>query len=160
LWNDEMDDFSVAPGVPNAYEIVGSEANAVAPGKVPLSSMSPTIVFNGLDTGSPIRMVLGSPGGSRIPTTVVQAIMHYLDSGADIEKAIGIGRVHHQHLPDIVRYERFALEPATIRDLEQRGHKLEEQRTWSNATAIAVDPKTGVRTAAADPRGIGTARAQ
>ena len=157
VWNDEMDDFSVAAGVPNAYEIVGSNANAVAPGKVPLSSMSPTIVFNGPTTDSPVRMVIGSPGGSRIPTTVAQAIMHHIDHGADIERAIAIGRVHHQHLPDLVRVERFALEPATLDALRAKGHAIEIVDAWSNANGIAIDPKTGVRSGAADPRGLGTA---
>lgn len=160
IWNDEMDDFAVAPGVMNAYEIVGSEANAVAPGKVPLSSMSPTLVFSGSTTSSALRLVIGSPGGSRIPSTVAQAIMHHLDFDAPIDRAIAIGRVHHQHRPDIVRFERFALEPATLKGLRQRGHTLEEQRTWSNANGIAIDPKTGVRTAAADPRGVGAAIAE
>jgi gamma-glutamyltranspeptidase / glutathione hydrolase len=157
VWNDEMDDFAVAPGVPNAYDIVGSEANAVAPGKVPLSSMSPTIVFQGAGIDSPIRMVLGSPGGSRIPTTVAQAIMHHIDHDADIERAIAIGRVHHQHLPDKIRVERFALEPATLKALKAKGHKIEISGSWSNANGIAVHPHSGVRSAAADPRGLGTA---
>jgi gamma-glutamyltranspeptidase/glutathione hydrolase len=160
VWNDEMDDFAVAVGVPNAYEIVGSEANAVAPGKVPLSSMTPTLLFAGPDIDSPVRLVIGSPGGSRIPTTVAQATMHHLDHGADIQRALSIGRVHHQHLPDIVRVEAFGLEPATVDALARLGHVIEIQTNWSNATAIAVDPATGVRTGAADPRGIGNAVAQ
>ncbi len=160
IWNDEMDDFAVAIGVKNAYEIVGSEANAVAPGKVPLSSMTPTLVFEGPDLNAPLRLIVGSPGGSRIPSTVAQIIMHYLDYNAPIDKAIAIGRVHHQHLPDIVRYERFSLEPASIAMLRGLGHKMEEQGKWSNANAIAIDPKTGVRTAAADPRGLGSAIAE
>src|SRR5690606_19318259 len=74
LWNDEMDDFSIAPGVPNVYGVVGAEANAVAPGKRPVSSMAPTIVFAGPTTNAPVRLVVGSPGGPRIPTIVLQAI--------------------------------------------------------------------------------------
>lgn len=160
LWNDEMDDFAVAPGVANAYGIVGSEANAVAPGKVPLSSMSPTLVFSGPKTTDPVLLVIGSPGGSRIPTTVAQAISHHLDYGADIQTALSIGRVHHQHLPDQVFVEAFGLEPATIEALLRRGHEINVGGHWSNATAISIDPKTGVRTGAADPRGLGTAAAQ
>ncbi len=160
LLNDEMDDFAVAPGVPNVYGIVGAEANAVAPGKVPLSSMSPTIVFQGPTVDSPVRLVVGSPGGPRIPTTVTQIIVNHLTYGADVAKAIALGRMHHQHLPDVVRVEPYTIDAATARLLEQHGHVLEEQEPWSNATAIAVDPKTGVRTGAADPRGIGTAIAE
>ena len=160
LWNNEMDDFAIAPGVPNAYEIIGTQANSIAPGKVPMSSMSPTIVFQGLSFDSLPLLVVGSPGGSRIPTTVVQAIMNAIDHGADIERALSLGRIHHQHLPDKTRYEKFSLEQATLEALRARGHILEEQRFWSNATAIAIDPKTGLRTSAADPRGVGTAMAE
>ena len=155
-----MDDFAVAPGVPNAYGIVGSTANAVAPGKVPLSSMSPTMVFSGADVKSPVQLVVGSPGGSRIPTTVAQAIMHYLDHGLDVEEAITAGRVHHQHLPDVVSIEHRALDQATIDALVAMGHAVKERNTWSNATIIAIDPKTGLRTGSADRRGIGVAIAE
>ena len=160
LWNDEMDDFAIAPGVPNVYGIVGSNANAIAPGKVPLSSMSPTLVFQNESTQSPLLLVLGSPGGPRIPTTVAQAIWHFVDHGADIKQAISIGRVHHQHLPNKVFVETFALEPASQKALEKRGHKIEKQRPWSNANGIAVNPKTHARTGATDPRGIGSAVAE
>ena len=160
VWNDEMDDFAVAPGTPNAYGIVGSTANAVMPGKVPLSSMSPTLVFAGPTTDSPLYMVVGSPGGSRIPSTVAQAIWHFIDHGADAERALGIGRVHHQHLPDTVFIEPFSLEPATRQVLESLGHRFTVKNPWSNATLIAVDPESKVRSAAADPRGVGTAAAE
>ncbi|AKU92144.1 gamma-glutamyltransferase [Vulgatibacter incomptus] len=160
LWNDEMDDFSIAPGVPNAFGVSGSAANAVAPGKIPLSSMTPTLVFDGPTTDSPVRVVVGSPGGPRIPTAVAWALYALLAYGADVEKALGLGRIHHQHLPDVTLYEPFALDSATLGLLLLRGHRLEEAGTWSNATMIAVDPKTGVRTGAADPRGSGTAIAQ
>ncbi|MEE8408375.1 MAG: gamma-glutamyltransferase, partial [Myxococcota bacterium] len=160
LLNDEMDDFAVAPGVPNAYGIVGAEANAVQPGKVPLSSMSPTIVFQGPTTTTPVRLVVGSPGGPRIPTTVTQIIVNHLTYGADIAKALALGRIHHQHLPDVVRVEPLTIDTATAQLLQRHGHVLEEQKPWSNATAIAVDPTTGVRTGAADPRGIGVAIAE
>lgn len=160
IWNDEMDDFAAAPGVPNAYGIVGSHANAVEPGKVPLSSMSPTFVFQNDTTTGELMIVVGSPGGSRIPTTVAQAIMHVVDDGANAQEAITLGRVHHQHLPDLVFVEDFALEPATMRALEAKGHKLHTGGRWSNATIITIDAQTGVRYGAADPRGIGTALAQ
>ncbi len=160
VWNNEMDDFAIAPGVPNAYGIVGSEANAVQPGKTPLSSMSPTLVFAGPTTASPIRWVLGSPGGSRIPTTVAQAILHLIDHQADIQTALSLGRVHHQHLPDTVFVEEFTLSAPVLEALRARGHEIKVRGRWSNATAIAVDPDTGLVTGAADPRGIGTALAE
>ncbi len=160
LWNDEMDDFSIAVGVPNVYGVVGSEANAVAPGKRPVSSMAPTIVFAGDSVKSPVRMVVGSPGGSRIPTIVLQAIHNHLAYGADVEQAIALGRVHHQHLPDVTAVEPFALDSTTVNLLRLRGQTVEQQKTWGNATAIAIDPETGVRTGAADPRGIGVAVAE
>jgi len=130
------------------------------PGKVPLSSMSPTLVFAGPTTDSPLYMVVGSPGGSRIPSTVAQAIWHFIDHGADAERALGIGRVHHQHLPDTVFIEPFSLEPATRQVLESLGHRFTVKNPWSNATLIAVDPESKVRSAAADPRGVGTAAAE
>lgn len=160
LWNDEMDDFSVAPGVPNAYGVIGAEANAVSAGKTPVSSMTPSIVFEGPTVDSPIRMVVGSPGGPRISTTVAQIILNYFDLDANIQQAIALGRVHHQHLPDTVMIERLGVEASTIAELERRGHAIKRQETWSNATAIAIDPKTGVRTGAADPRGVGSAMAE
>lgn len=160
LLNNEMDDFASAPGVPNAYGIVGSEANAIAPGKVPLSSMSPTIVFGGPTPDAPVRLVVGSPGGSRIPTTVIQVVLNHLVHGAPIDVALAQGRIHHQHLPEEVFVEPFALDATTIGLLRLRGHRIVEGGTWSNATAIAVDPETGLRTGAADPRGVGAAIAE
>ncbi len=160
VMNDEMDDFAIAPGVANVFGIVGSAANSVEPGKTPLSSMTPTMIFEGSDMSSPLRLVVGSPGGARIPSTVAQTIINYLDYEVDIGKAISLGRVHHQHLPDVTRIERLTLDPLTVDALKQRGHVFEEQRNWCNATAIAIDPKTGIRTAAADTRGIGTALAE
>ena len=159
IWNDEMDDFAVAPGVPNAYGIVGSDANAVEPGKVPLSSMSPTMMFLG-DTTGPLELIVGSPGGSRIPTTVAQAIINIVDFGTNAEKAINLGRIHHQHLPDTVFVEPYALDAATRRALEAKGHVLKDRKPWSNATIIYIDPKTGIRYGAADQRGDGSAIAQ
>ena len=121
LLNDEMDDFAVAPGVPNAYGIVGSDANAVEPGKVPLSSMSPTFVFQGETVRSGLRMVLGSPGGSRIPTTVMQGIWNHLLFGMNAQDAINFPRIHHQHLPDKLFVESYGADPATLKQLEARG---------------------------------------
>lgn len=161
LLNNEMDDFASAPGVPNAYGIPGSEANAIAPGKVPLSSMSPTIVFSGPTLASPVRMVVGSPGGSRIPTSVLQVILAHLAHGAPVDVAVAQGRVHQQLHPEELLVEPFALDAATLGLLRLRGHRIQQSdRRWSNVTVIAVDPETGVRTGAADPRGVGTAAAQ
>lgn len=160
LWNDEMDDFAVAPGVPNAYGVIGNEANTVAAGKVPVSSMTPALVFEGATVDTPVRMVVGSPGGPRISTTVAQIILNYFDLGATVQQALALGRVHHQHLPDTVMIERLGVEASTVAELERRGHAIKRQETWSNATAIAIDPKTGVRTGAADPRGVGAAIAE
>lgn len=160
LWNDEMDDFAIAPGVPNVFGVVGAEANAVAPGKIPLSSMAPTFVFAGNTVDSPLRLLVGSPGGPRIPTTIAQVIHNHLAFGADVEKAISLGRVHHQHLPDAALVEPFTLDPLTLDALRRKGHLVEERQPWSNATAIAIDPETGLRTGAADPRGVGSAMAQ
>ncbi len=160
LWNDEMDDFAAAPGAPNVYGIVGHTANQVVAGKIPVSSMAPTLVFAGSSVDTPVRIVLGSPGGSRIPTTVAQIIINHLTYGADIATALAMGRVHHQHLPDVVYVEPFALDALTRAALSARGHELREDPPWSDATAIAVDPKTGVRTGSADPRGEGVASAE
>lgn len=160
VMNDEMDDFAIAVGVPNAYGIVGSRANLVAAGKVPLSSMAPTLVFNDMNPQGPVRLVLGSPGGSRIPTTVAQVIMHVLDNGLTVQQALAMGRVHHQHLPDVVEVEQWALDSSTEQALSQAGYTVEEEGVWSNAMAIAVDPTTGTRTAGADPRGVGVAMAE
>jgi gamma-glutamyltranspeptidase/glutathione hydrolase len=157
LWNDQMDDFASAPGVPNSYGIVGSQANAIAPGKRPLSSMAPTLVFEGAQPSGPLRMVIGSPGGSRIPTSVAQGIWNHLAYGADVATAIALPRLHHQHLPDAVDVEPFALEPATAGLLLLRGHRLVPQPAFGNVMVIGVDPATGLRTGAADPRGVGTA---
>lgn len=160
LWNDEMDDFAIRPGVANAFGAVGSAANQIEAGKVPLSSMTPTLVFEGPTMESPLRMVVGSPGGPRIPSTVAQVIVNYLDYGADIERAIHMGRVHQQYLPDATFIEPFALDDGTRQELVRRGHVFKDDSPWSNATAIVVDPARGVRSAAADWRGAGRAVAQ
>ncbi len=103
--NDEMDDFTVKPGVPNLFGLVQGKTNAIAPGKRPLSSMSPTIVTKDGKT----FMVLGSPGGSRIITIVVQTLLNAIDHGMDIQMAVDAARVHHQWLPDEIAAEPFAL---------------------------------------------------
>ena len=105
LLNNEMDDFSIAPGTPNAYGLVGGEANSIQPGKVPLSSMTPTIVLR----DGKVRLVVGAPGGSTIITTVLQAILRFVDGGWSAPRAIAAGRIHHQWRPDALRVEVGAL---------------------------------------------------
>ncbi len=152
LLNDEMDDFASSPGKPNAYGLVGGEANAIAPAKIPLSSMTPTIV----DKDGAVRLVVGAPGGSTIITTVFQIIVNVVDYEMDIAQAVAAPRLHHQWLPDVVRLERFGLDAATKAELLSRGFVLEERGPWGNAAAIERKPN-GHLEGAADPRGIGTA---
>jgi gamma-glutamyltranspeptidase/glutathione hydrolase len=155
LLNDEMDDFEVAPGVPNAYGLVGKGLNAPAPGKAPLSSMAPTFLFDERDR---LELVVGSPGGATIPTTVAQVIVHWVDDGMRLDEALAAPRLHHQHLPDAVQVERNGLEAATARALEARGHVLRTaERPIGNAQAVRIDWATGLREAASDPRFEGAA---
>jgi gamma-glutamyltranspeptidase / glutathione hydrolase len=152
LLNDEMDDFDAAAGVPNEYGLVGTGANAPAPGKVPLSSMAPTLVF---DPAGKLLLAVGSPGGSRIPTTVAQAISHLVDDGMSLEQALAAPRIHHQWRPEALQVEPNGLEAETARALEALGHRLRwEERRWGNAQAVRVTPE-GWREAACDPRGEG-----
>jgi gamma-glutamyltranspeptidase/glutathione hydrolase len=158
VMNDEMDDFSIAPGIANAYGIVGSKANAVAPHKVPLSSMTPTFILNTTDPQSPVVCALGSPGGSRIPTAVAQAIVNHVAYGMDIEQAINMPRLHHQHIPNTTYAEPFALEPVTQKTLEEWGHNFTPQNPWCNATAVTFEPNTKLRKGSADRRGVGCSK--
>jgi gamma-glutamyltranspeptidase/glutathione hydrolase len=119
LLNNEMDDFSSKPGVPNAYGLIGGEANAIEPRKRPLSSMTPTIVFK---DGKPF-LATGSPGGSRIITTVLQLIMNMIDHDMNVAAATAATRVHHQWLPDELRVE-VGLSPDTVSLLEAKGHNV------------------------------------
>jgi gamma-glutamyltranspeptidase / glutathione hydrolase len=155
LLNDQMDDFDVAPGVPNAYGLVGSGLNAPAPGKVPLSSMAPTFLF---DAKGRLELVLGAPGGSTIPTTVAQVIVHWVDDGMRLDEALAAPRIHQQHLPEAVQVEPNGLEAATASALEARGHVLQRApRPIGNAQAVRIDWETGLREAASDPRFEGAA---
>jgi gamma-glutamyltranspeptidase / glutathione hydrolase len=134
--NDEMDDFTIKPGVPNLFGLVQGTTNIIAPGKRPLSSMSPTIVTKDGKT----FMVLGSPGGSRIITIVLETIMNVVDYGMNIQEAVDAPRVHHQWLPDQIAVEPFALSPDTALILENMGHKIEQQSPWGAAEAILIGP--------------------
>jgi gamma-glutamyltranspeptidase/glutathione hydrolase len=152
LLNDEMDDFAAAPGVPNAYGLVGADANAIAPGKRPLSSMSPTFVEGDERVG-----VLGTPGGSRIITMVLLGILDFA-AGEGPEAWVGAGRYHHQFLPDAVEYEPGAIAAPVAAELEARGHVLQPlARRYGNMQAILWDRTTGEVLAASDPRGEGSA---
>jgi gamma-glutamyltranspeptidase/glutathione hydrolase len=133
LLNNELDDFTAAPGASNAFGLVGYEANLPGPGKRPLSSMSPTIV---LKDGKPV-LVTGSPGGSRIISTVLQVIVNVLDYGMDVAAAVAAPRLHHQWLPDEVRIERGFAED-TLDALRAKGHRLVEPMGQTSANSIAV----------------------
>lgn len=152
LLNDEMDDFAADVQGANAYGLAGSHANAIAAGKRPLSSMSPTFIESAEDFAS-----FGTPGGSRIPSMVLLAILEYLD-GQPIERWPGVARYHHQYLPDLIEHEPEAFSPAQIADLQARGHRLKAvERRYGNQQVLHWD-KSGKRVeAASDPRGIGTA---
>ncbi|MDX8455663.1 gamma-glutamyltransferase [Mesorhizobium sp. VK9D] len=139
LLNNEMDDFTQKPGVPNLYGLVQGEANAIQPKKTPLSSMSPTIVTR---DGKPF-MVIGSPGGSRIITITLEAIVNVIDHGMNIQQAIDAPRIHHQWLPDTVYVEPFGLSPDTERLLAGMGYHLDlSDQTWGQAAGILVGGKS------------------
>jgi gamma-glutamyltranspeptidase/glutathione hydrolase len=149
LLNDEMDDFDAAPGTANVFGLVGSGRNAPAPGKVPLSSMAPTLVFG---PDGKLWLAIGSPGGSYIPTAVAQVISHLVDDGMTLERSLAAWRLHHQWQPDAVQVEENGLEAATVSALEARGHRI----TWiesarSNPQAVQVRSEGWVE-AASDPR--------
>jgi gamma-glutamyltranspeptidase/glutathione hydrolase len=153
LLNDEMDDFTSKPGVPNGYGLIQGEANAIGPGKRPLSAMAPTIVTK----DGKLFLVLGSPGGPRIISTVANILMGLVDYGLDIQQAVNAPRFHHQWLPDQIYVEGVGFSPDTLKLLESRGHKIRPQGYWSDGECIAVDPKTGDLLGAPDGRGGGKA---
>ncbi|MDF5714358.1 MAG: gamma-glutamyltransferase [Rhizonema sp. NSF051] len=155
LMNDEMDDFAAAPGVPNGFGLVGNEANAIAPRKTPLSSMTPTIITE----NGRLRMVVGTPGGSTIITQVLQVILNVLEYNMDAGAAVSVPRIHHQWLPDELRVEPFGLDALTLTELQRRGHKIKQTEPWGNANAIVVTPDLTLE-GAADPRGEGVARSE
>jgi gamma-glutamyltranspeptidase/glutathione hydrolase len=134
LMNDEMDDFTSKPGAPNMFGLVQGTANAIAPGKTPLSSMSPTVISRDGKT----VMVIGSPGGPRIITVTLQAILSVVDFGMTMQEAVDAPRIHHQWLPDTVYIERFALSPDTRALLEARGYQFTEGAPWGVADGITA----------------------
>ncbi|OFV82216.1 MAG: gamma-glutamyltransferase [Acidobacteria bacterium RBG_13_68_16] len=151
LLNNEMDDFATAPGKPNLYGLIQGEANAVGPGKRMLSSMTPTVAWRGSQV-----LVLGSPGGSRIPTATAQVFLNVVVDGDALRVAVASPRVHHQWLPDELRYETGALDRPIRFELARRGHTLRSVESVGEVCAVRLGPD-GTFTAAADPRGPGAA---
>ena len=152
LLNDEMDDFSAKPGVPNVYGLVGAEANAIEPGKRMLSSMSPSF----LETGERVA-ILGTPGGSRIITMLLLATLDFYQ-GASAQHMAKLGRFHHQYLPDKIFYEPGVLTNSAQAALLKLGHSTEElDGTYGNMHVVIIDKKSKQVEAASDPRGVGKA---
>ena len=148
--NNEMDDFSAKPGEPNAYGLVGNAANAIAPNKRPLSSMTPSFV----ESDDAVALI-GTPGGSRIITMVMLGMLEHFDQ-QPVNDWVGRSRFHHQYLPDVIQHEPNTFSAAEVNALESKGHKLKNiGREYGNMQAILWDKKTGEVTAAADPRAFG-----
>lgn len=151
--NNEMDDFSIKPGVPNVYGLVGNEANAIAPGKRPLSSMTPTFIEN--DNGV---LVIGTPGGSRIITMVTLAALEMMEGRGNVKDWVSLPRYHHQYLPDEITIEPRAMSDEVRNKLEAMGHTIRERKsTYGNMHAVYWDKKRNRVEAASDPRGEGLA---
>jgi len=154
LMNNEMDDFATKQGVPNMYGLIQGPANAVGANKRPLSAMTPTIVLK----DGKLFLVLGSPGGPTIITTVANVLMGVVDYGMNIQESVNAPRFHNQWLPDLVMLEQYGISPDTVRILENMGHKIKSDREfWGDAECIAVDPTTGERLGASDGRNNGKA---
>jgi len=153
LLNDEMDDFAADLQGANAYGLAGSHANAIAAGKRPLSSMSPTFIESPGEFAA-----FGTPGGSRIPSMVLLAILHYLD-GQPVASWPAAPRYHHQYRPDLIEHEAAAFSPAEVAQLQARGHRLKVlERRYGNQQVLFWDKQRGTVEAASDPRGIGHAQ--
>ncbi|HXP47890.1 MAG TPA: gamma-glutamyltransferase [Terriglobales bacterium] len=161
LLNDEMDDFTSKPGTPNMFGLLQGEANAIAPGKRPLSAMAPAIVLK----DGHLFMVLGSRGGPRIITAVAEVLVSVIDYGMNIQQALDAPRFHHQWMPDVLRVEKDGFSPATGNRLAAMGHKIEEGYSergkwhghWGDVECVAVAPETGERLGASDSRYEGKA---
>jgi len=153
LLNNEMDDFTSAPGKPNMYGLVQGEANAIQPGKRMLSAMTPSIV---LDNSGQLELVVGTPGGPTIITSVVQVILDVLDQGMDLSAAMAAPRMHHQALPDVIRYEDGGFSDATLQALRAMGHRLE---AWRGRQGLveAIQRTAGGWVGVTDPRSAGGA---
>ncbi len=152
-----MDDFAAKQGVPNIYGLIQGPANAVGPGKRPLSAMTPTIVLRkDAPKEGKLFLVLGSPGGPTIITTVANILIGVVDFSLDIEEAVNAPRFHHQWLPDQILVED-RLSPDTMNLLRSKGHKLNVEHFWGDGECIMIDPKTGERLGASDGRNNGKA---
>lgn len=149
LLNNQMDDFSIKPGTPNAYRLIGAEANAIEPGKRPLSSSTPTFVES--ERGV---MIVGSPGGSTIIGMSLQATLGFMEGQSAME-IVSAPRIHHQYFPDVIQYEAGALTPEQIKALQDMGHTLRQGQRWGNMQVVIWNYATGEVDAASDPRGQG-----
>lgn len=154
LLNNEMDDFATAPGMPNQFGLVQGVANAIAPGKRPLSAMTPTIV---LDSVGRVRLVTGSPGGPTIISTVAQIVSNVIDFRMDLPTAVAAPRLHHQHRPDTLWVERGGVEAATLAAVRARGHAVVERAGYQGDAASILVAPDGLRIGVADPRRGGRA---
>jgi gamma-glutamyltranspeptidase/glutathione hydrolase len=151
LLNNVMDEFAAKAGAPNAFGFPAGEANTIAPGKRPVSSQTPAIAVK----DGKLAFVVGTPGGTTIPNTVLQVVLNLIDHGMNVQEAVDAPRIHHQWLPDVIRYEKFGLAADVARGLESRGHKLippKEAGRIGMVHAVAVDPSTGIRLGASDSR--------
>jgi len=146
--NNEMDDFTSKPGVPNQFGLVQGQANQIEPGKRPLSSMSPTIVLK----DGKLRMVTGSPGGSTIISTTMESILNVVEHGMNVKQAIDAPRIHMQWWPDEIFAEPGAFTPTVQSALEAMGYKIRDVHSMGDIAAIVVDPKTGMLESVNDPR--------
>jgi gamma-glutamyltranspeptidase/glutathione hydrolase len=151
LLNNEMDDFATAPGQPNMFGLVQGEANAVAPGKRMLSSMTPTIAWKGKEV-----LVLGAPGGSRIPTGTTQVFLNLVVDGDELQEAVNRPRIHHQWLPDQIFVEKDSLAPETFQELRKRGHEVVIGKSFGLVNVVRLTSELEFQ-AASDPRGPGSA---
>ncbi len=151
LLNNEMDDFAAKPGRPNKFGLIQGEANAIAPGKRPLSSMTPTIVLK----DGKLFLVIGTEGGPKIITQVLQVLINVIDHGMNIQQAINAPRIHHQWLPDVVKYEPYGMAQDVMNALKKKGHRFELNADYfypGDVEGIMIEPGTGMRLGASDPR--------
>ncbi|CAN5800785.1 gamma-glutamyltransferase [soil metagenome] len=154
LLNNEMDDFAAKPGTANQFGLVQGEANAIAPGKRMLSAMTPTIV---LDPRGQVRLVTGTPGGSTIITSIAQIVSNMVDFGMDVAQSTASPRLHHQHLPDILRFESRGLQPAVVERLRAMGHEVEERPGFQGDVQSIMVLPNGILAGVSDPRRGGAA---
>ncbi len=153
LMNNEMDDFTSLVGAPNMFGLIQGEANAIVPGKRPLSSMTPTFVLK----DHQVVLVTGSPGGPTIINTVFQIISNVIDFGMNVQQAVEAPRINNQWMPDVITFERYGISADTAAALKARGQNVKERTSYEGASqgdgeSIAIDPKTGLRYGAPDPR--------